>query len=73
MRSTKFSVLASILSWHLCMAQTMPTTPSAIYNGSVATEDDPVLIRVGTGGAGQSGMLGGENALRTQETRNKSD
>ena len=53
-----------MLSWQTVIAQAIPTTPSAVYNGSVATEDAPILIRVGTGGAGQSGMLGGETTLQ---------
>jgi len=49
----------------------VPSTPAAVYNGTVASDADPILIRVATGGAGQSGMLGGKcDEMATKSSHN---
>jgi hypothetical protein len=40
--------------------------PSAIYNGgfnSTSSSNSSILLRVGNGGAGQSGLVGGEHLI----------
>ena len=37
--------------------------PAAIYNGSYSGTDAPILLRIGNGGAGQSGLVQGLTIL----------
>jgi hypothetical protein len=53
-----FSYLA-LLSCLIIYAVAQQIQPQAIYDGGVASANDPITLRIGNGGAGQSGLVKG--------------
>lgn len=47
-----------LLSWAYLAATCVAVDPAAVYDGGYK-EDGPVSLRIGNGGAGQSGLVGG--------------
>ena len=50
-----------LLSWTYLAAQSLAVDPVAVYDGDGAAKGAAVALRIGNGGAGQSGLVGGRN------------
>jgi hypothetical protein len=54
------STFMSRAFWAACLINTIAAVdPAAVYNGSLSTPNSPILLRIGNGGAGQSGLVKG--------------
>ncbi|MCJ1474352.1 hypothetical protein MMC13_003010 [Lambiella insularis] len=47
------------MSWVSLASTVVAVEPAAVYNGSYKGTNDPILLRIGNGGAGQSGLIQG--------------
>lgn len=54
-----FNIAASLLS---LATSTIAASPFAIYNGGYNSTNGSVALRIGNGGVGQSGLIGGSFA-----------
>ena len=55
-------ILFTLFCWIYLVVHIIAVEPEAIYNGGLAKEDDPILLKIGNGGAGQSGLVKGKGS-----------
>lgn len=58
--------ISHLLFWSCLVAQSFAAgcgvDPVAVYDGDGAAKDAPIILKIGNGGAGQSGLVGGMQA-----------
>lgn len=49
----------SLLSWVYLAVRCFAVDPAAVYDGDGVAKDAEIALKIGNGGAGQSGLVGG--------------
>ena len=51
--------VVQLLCWASLALSACDVSPAAVYDGDGAAKDAPIALKIGNGGAGQSGLVGG--------------
>ena len=49
----------NIFSWAYLAVRCLAVDPAAVYDGDGVAKDAKIALKIGNGGAGQSGLVGG--------------